>query len=477
MYNLKNTSGKTNKIQTLLLSTPLGLVMLVGAIIMGVELFIMLVAHDIFVPAIFSEPTWGYVDATMLTLTLAPVLYFLVFRKMQENMTRAQTLQDEAERANQAKSQFLSSISHELRTPLNAILGFGQLLKIEADSDTLSQQESISHILSAGHHLSGLIEQILDLARIDIGKWEINTQPLSIAGLASSCVDQVAVAMDNSLNITIENMLTDTTLRVQGDELSLRQVLINLLSNAVKYNKQDGRVTISSITEKEGRLRVEVRDTGAGIATDNLALLFTPFERIDQKYGTISGVGIGLHISKRLIEMMQGTIGVESVPGKGSTFWFDLPLAQKADEPSTTSTMTTSQIDKPMLHKDSRLSILYIEDNPANVTLVERALRRFPGIELFIAGMAKAGLTIAEEKRPDLVLMDIHLPDMDGITATTLLKGNDTTQHIPVMALSADAMQEDIDRALNAGCCAYLTKPIELQTLYEMIASVAESKQ
>lgn len=473
MHNLKNTSGNTNKTLSIILSTPLGLVMLVGAIIAGVELFIMLVAHDIVVPMIFSESTWGYVDASMLTLTLAPVLYFLVFRKMQENMTRAQTLQDEAERANQAKSHFLSSISHELRTPLNAILGFGQLLKFETDSSTLSQQESISHILLAGHHLSGLIEQMLDLARIDIGKWEIHTQSLSIVDIISSCADQVAVAMGNNLNITIENMLTDSALRVQGDELSLRQVLINLLSNAVKYNKQDGRVTISSVIEKEGRLRIEVRDTGAGIASENLPLLFTPFERIDQQYGTISGVGIGLHISKRLIEMMQGTIGVESIPGKGTTFWFELPLAQKADE----TTITSPETEKPMLHKDSRINILYIEDNAANVTLVERALRRFPGIELFVAGTAKAGLSIAEEKRPDLILMDIHLPDMDGITATTLLKGNNTTQHIPVMALSADAMQGDIDRALNAGCYAYLTKPIELQTLYEMIASVAESKQ
>jgi signal transduction histidine kinase/CheY-like chemotaxis protein len=473
MSNLKNTFDTSGKTLTMILSTPLGLVVLVGATISGVELFIMLVAHDIFVPAIFSESIWGYVDTTILTLTLAPVLYFLVFRQMQKNMMRAQTLQDEAERANQAKSHFLSSISHELRTPLNAILGFGQLLKFEIDSSTLSQQESISHILLAGHHLSGLIEQMLDLARIDIGKWEINSESLSIAGLISSCADQVAVAMEDNLNITIENTITDTSLWVQGDDLSLRQVLINLLSNAVKYNKQDGRVTISSVIEKAGRLRIEVRDTGAGIPCDKLPLLFTPFERIDQKYGTISGVGIGLHISKRLIEMMQGTIGVESVPGKGSTFWFDLPLAQKADEP----TMASTEIEKPMLHKDSRFNILYIEDNASNVKLVERALRRFPGIKLFVAGTATAGLSIAEQEHPDLILMDIHLPDMDGITATTLLKRNDAIKHIPVMALSADAMQGDINRALNAGCCAYLTKPIELQMLYEKIASVGESKE
>ena len=473
MSNQKNTFDTSGKTLTMILSTPLGLVTLVGLIITGTELLIMLVAHDIFVPAIFSESAWGYVDTSLLTLIVAPVLYFLVFRKMQENMRHAQALQDEAEQANQAKSQFLSNISHELRTPLNAILGFGQLLKVETDSSMSSQQESITHILLAGQHLQGLIDQMLDLARIDIGKWEINTQSLSIVDLISSCVDQVAVAMRDNLNITIKNTITNTALRVQGDELSLRQVLINLLSNAVKYNKHNGQVTISSVTEKEGRLRIEVRDTGAGIASDKLSLLFTPFERIDQKHGTISGVGIGLHISKRLIEMMQGRIGVESVQGKGSIFWFDLPLAQETEKP----TAAPREIKPPVLHKASRLVILYIEDNAANATLVERALRRFPAIELLLAGTATKGIILAEKKRPDLILMDIHLPDIDGITATSLIKGNDAIKHIPVIALSADAMQGDIDRALNAGCSAYLTKPINLLALYETIASQCISER
>ena len=465
MRSLNNSAGMTGKMLTKLLSTPLGLVLLVGIIIAGTELLIMLEVHDLFVPAIFTESAWSYVDTSLLTLIVAPVLYFLVFRKLQENMRRAQMLQDEAERANQAKSHFLSSISHELRTPLNAILGFGQLLKAETASNAPNQHESVTQILSAGHHLLGLIEQMLDLARIDIGKWEINLMPLCIADLASSCADQVAVAMKNNGDITIENTITETALMVQGDDLSLRQVLINLLSNAVKYNKQNGSVTISSAIVKNGRLRIEVRDTGAGIDQDKLSLLFTPFERIDQKHGKIAGVGIGLHISKRLIEMMQGTIGVESEKGKGSTFWFELPLAQETAELPSAS----REHNKPMPLKNSRFVILYIEDNAANARLIEQALRIFPAIELLIAVTATEGLLIAEEKRPDLILMDIHLPDIDGITATSLIKGNNAIKHTPVIALSADAMQDDIDRALYAGCNAYLTKPINLQTLYETI--------
>jgi CheY-like chemotaxis protein len=361
-------------------------------------------------------------------------------------------------------------MSHELRTPLNAILGFGQLLEMDAGCGTPDQQQSIKYILSAGHQLLGLVSQLLDLSRIDIGKLALNMQPLCIADLTSSCVDQVAAAMANQRNITIENTITDTGLVVQGDDLRIRQVLINLLSNAVKYNQENGRVTVSSVLEKAGRLRIEVRDTGHGIASDKLSLLFTPFERIDQKHGTISGVGIGLHISKQLVEAMHGTMGVESVPGKGSIFWFELPLAEIED--ADESTVSPEKVRQPIPSADARFVVLYIEDNPVNVQLVERALQSRPGIELLAAGTAEEGLTIAEEALPDLILMDIHLPGIDGIAATILLKGIDATRNIPVVALSADAMKEDIDRALSAGCSAYLTKPIDLETLFELIDSM-----
>jgi len=253
-------------------------------------------------------------------------------------------------------------------------------------------------------------------------------------------------------------------LLVKGDDLRLRQVLVNLLSNAVKYNRQNGHVTISSI-ENEGRVRIEVHDTGLGVAADKLPLLFTPFERIDQKHGSISGVGIGLHITRQLVEAMQGTVGVESVLGQGSTFWFELPLAEQGDEPPAAPEIITH----PVHHAAAKFVVLYIEDNPVNFQVVKRALESRPEIVLLMAGTAEDGLTVAEEDRPDLVLMDIKLPGIDGITATTLLKQLDATKDIPVVALSANAAKEDIDRALDAGCSAYLAKPIVLQDLFDVI--------
>jgi PAS domain S-box-containing protein len=380
---------------------------------------------------------------------------------------------DEATRANQAKDLFLASMSHELRTPLNAVLGFGELLEADVDSGMPVQQEFVKHILTAGQQLLGLIDEILDLSRIETGKLALNLRPLRIADLTSSCVSQVAAGMANQRNITIENTITDATLLVQGDDQRLRQVLINLLTNAVKYNKENGRVTLSSVNEKTGRLRIEVRDTGAGIAPDKLSLLFSPFERLEQKHGSIPGVGIGLHITKQLVEAMNGAVGVESVRGQGSTFWFELPLAEESAVPVVAPETSTQSITQG----DARFVVLYIEDNLANVLLAKKALQSRPYIELLVAGTAEEGLTIAEEERPDLILMDIQLPGIDGITATTLLKKVDATREIPVVALSANAMQEDIDRALNAGCSDYLTKPIGLKKLYEVIERIRSAEK
>lgn len=240
---------------------------------------------------------------------------------------------EEAERANNAKARFLSNVSHELRTPLNAILGFAQLLEINANYSSPEQQEYVQHILTAGNQLLGLVNEVLDISRIDVGKMQFNIEPLCIAEIAASCVDQVTVAMENPNNVIYENTITDATILVQGDDLHLRQVLINLLSNAVKYNSENGRVMLSCAIENKGKLKIAVRDTGNGIAHDKQSLLFTPFERLDQKHASIPGVGIGLFITKRLVEAMHGTVGVESVQGKGSTFWFDIPLVKQDREP------------------------------------------------------------------------------------------------------------------------------------------------
>lgn len=320
-----------HKALTGLLNTPLGLVVALGAIIMLVELLIMTVVQGALIPTVFSEETWSYIDATLLTIIVAPLLYFLVFQKMQEEITERKRAEEaliaaknEAERANLAKSQFLSSMSHELRTPMNAVLGFAQLIEMDASLPE-EHKSATAEILKAGKHLLELINELLNLAKIESGNIELSIGPVTFSAVANECLTLVRPLAD-AQNIRIESAdFSDIVLR--ADPMRLKQVLINLLSNAVKFNHPNGAVKLH-FTNSNNLIRIMVSDTGSGIAHARMGELFQPFNRLGAEGGNIQGSGIGLTISQHLIELMGGKIGVESSQGTGSTFWIELPQEQ-----------------------------------------------------------------------------------------------------------------------------------------------------
>jgi len=324
MYRLKNVHDMIEKMLAKLLNTPTGIVIVIAGIIAGIELLIMLELHDIFVPAIFSELVWDYVDTTLLTIIVVPALYFLVFRKMQENMTRVKILKDDAERANLAKSQFLSSMSHELRTPMNAILGFSQLLSMKATDDVAKQ--NINEIIHAGNHLLELINQVLDLSKIESGMVPLSIDSYRLIDLLNDCLitimpiaDEQEIKIDNKIN-PISNYI------INVDKTRFRQIILNLLSNAIKYNQKNGKVVINCMPVNDNTLNVSISDTGRGLTSEQQSHIFKPFDRAGAENSHIAGTGLGLVISKDLIEQMNGTIGFESEKGKGSRFWIQIPF-------------------------------------------------------------------------------------------------------------------------------------------------------
>ena len=388
-------------------------------------------------------------------------------KTVMERTASLQTARLEAERASAAKSEFLSRMSHELRTPLNAILGFGQLLEMEqSDSFNQQQQENIKEILTAGNNLLLLINEILDLSQIENGYLQIKLESVSTLPLIQSCVVQLRPL---ALKKKISFALPDMDYSVKADVQRLRDVLENLLSNAIKYNRENGAVYISCTPVAGERMRFSIRDTGRGIAADNIPRLFKPFERMESAYEGIEGSGIGLALAKKLVKAMQGEIGVESVPGEGSTFWFELPLLA----PASVSNIPTPAL--PVPPADVRRKILYIEDNPANMRLVKKIIEFRKEFEFHQAENAEAGLEIATELHPDLILLDIQLPGMDGYAAMQQLRENPLTQNIPVIAVSANAMPKDIERSKQAGFADYLTKPIEVKRLLDAVNNILKA--
>ena len=368
-----------------------------------------------------------------------------------------------ADQANRAKSDFLSSMSHELRSPLSAILGFAQLIETGTPAPSASQQESVGQILQAGWYLLALINEILDLALIESGKLSVSAQAVSLGELMADCQAMIEPQAQAS-GVRLSYPRFEQPCFVQADRTRAKQVLVNLLSNAIKYNRSGGQVDVRCQRLPAQRVRVSVRDTGPGLSAEQLAQLFEPFNRLGQEEGPVQGTGIGLVVSKQLVELMGGCIGAESSPGVGSLFWFELNAAAAlATEPADDAAAPGRPAPVRPPGEARRRTVLCVEDNAANMKLVERLVGRRPDLGLLRARHAQRGLEIAREARPDVILMDIHLPGMSGVQAMALLAADPATAQIPVVALSAHAMPQDIEAGLAAGFLRYLTKPIRVE--------------
>lgn len=371
---------------------------------------------------------------------------------------------EEAEAANRSKSEFLSRMSHELRTPLNAIIGFAQLL----DMDQLqpSQREAVGHILTGGRHLLDLINEVLDISRIETGQLSISTEPVALAEAVDDAQSLVApMAADGGIQLRIGSLPPDSA--VMADRQRLKQVLLNLLSNAVKYNRPGGSVTLAARLTEGGQIRIEVVDEGPGISPAMLPRVFAPFDRLDAERGGVEGTGLGLALSRALVEHMGGRIGVDSTPGAGSTFWFELPAGEASAAnlpPGPTSTAGGRPAKSGV--------ILYIEDNPSNVRLIERALTRRPGVRLIPAMLGSLGVELAREHHPDLVLLDLHLPDVRGEEVMARLRADPATRDIPIVVLSAEAQPLHREELFALGAHDYLTKPFDLADLYRIVDAI-----
>jgi len=372
-----------------------------------------------------------------------------------------------AEKANQAKSEFLSSMSHELRTPLGAILGFAQLLETSTPEPTPAQKRSIIQILKGGWYLLELINEILDLALIESGKLSLSLEPVSLAEVMLECEVMVeSQAKERGISVTFTRF--EEPCFVKADRTRVKQVIINLLSNSIKYNRADGKVNVTLSLNPSNSIRISVRDTGEGLAPEQLAQLFQPFNRLGQKSGNEQGTGIGLVVCKRLVELMDGVIGVESTVGEGSVFWFELnrTTEPQASADAAESTSVAGMQDKSPAHL---YTLLYVEDNPANLMLVKDLIARRPDIRFLSARDAIRGIKIANASLPDVILMDINLPGISGLEALKILAETPATAHIPVVALSANAIPRDMEKGLEAGFFRYLTKPIKVIEFMEAL--------
>ena len=376
----------------------------------------------------------------------------------------------DADRANRAKSEFLSRMSHELRTPLNAILGFAQLLAMDPLSG--EQRESVDQILRGGRHLLALINEVLDISRIETGRLPLSLEPVPVSETVRRAVELIQPAAENA-GVTVDVEPTDEGIHVLADRQRLQQVLLNLLSNAVKYNRSGGAVRVRTEAAGDAALRIQVIDTGLGIAAGKLGLLFTPFERLGAETSAVEGTGLGLALSRSLVEAMGGSLDVESVEGAGSTFSARLqrvaPPAEADEAPAPAP---------PPEHADRRpIKVLYIEDNLSNLRLIESIFARRPEVTLLSAMQGRVGLDLARDHAPDLILLDRHLPDISGEEVFRMLQADPRGREIPVVILSADAIPSGMRRLLAAGVRAYLTKPLDVTQLLAAIDAIVPEER
>ena len=414
---------------------------------------------------------WANVTITVVRGDDGSVLGFAkVTRDMTERRDAAHRLAEANEAllgANNAKNEFLSRMSHELRTPLNAILGFAQLL--ELDDLRADQRDSLVQIVRAGKHLLDLINEVLDISRIETGHLALSIEPVAVGDVIGEALNLVRPMAASRRIYVPDGPPGSADLFVVADHQRLKQVLLNLLANAVKYNHDGGTIAIACEAIPDGRVRVSVSDFGPGIASDKIGLLFKPFERLGAEQSNVEGTGLGLALARRLVEAMGGTIDVESAPGHGSTFAIVLPQGAR---PGATVAAERATVEAGPA---GALSVLYIEDNLSNLKLVERILLRRPQVDLIPAMQASLGIELARQHQPDLVLLDINLPDLPGDVVLQRLKSDVRTAHIPVVMVTADATPGQVQRLKTAGAVDYLTKPFSIANLLAIVDRIASA--
>ena len=376
---------------------------------------------------------------------------------------------ESAEAANRSKSEFLSRMSHELRTPLNAVLGFGQLLELDELTD--AQQESVEQIVKGGRHLLHLINDVLDISRIETGSLSLSPEPVRVAEVVVDTLTLMRPLADHRDVRISYHFGGFEDVHVQADRQRLKQILLNLVSNAIKYNRLGGSVDVSCGVTEDGSFRITVADTGTGIRPDMLDRLFVPFERLGAERTDVEGTGVGLALSLRLAEAMAGSIEVDSTYGEGSCFSIVLPLTVSQLDRVGAEVTGMDVVGSAPAKPAHRHTVLYIEDNVSNVRLVERIVEQRGDIEVVPAMQGRLGLALAREHLPALILLDLHLPDINGDEVLRELRADPVTANIPVVVVSADATARHVDRLLAAGATAYLTKPLEVSEFRDVLAA------